>query len=49
MWIQNKKDHAYDAVRYMCGTACEVKPEKPFNDGYRYEDDNEGDISAWGV
>ena len=26
-----------------------VKPNKEFNDGYRYVDDSEGDISAWGV
>ena len=26
-----------------------VKPDKPFNDGYKYVDDSEGDISAWGV
>ena len=26
-----------------------VKPEKPFNDGYRYVDDSEGETSAWGV
>lgn len=46
-----QEDHAYDAVRYMCMArpVKTVKPEKPFNDGYRYEDDTEGDISAWGV
>lgn len=46
-----QEDHAYDAVRYMCMARPikSVKPEKPFNDGYKYVDDSEGDISAWGV
>lgn len=46
-----QEDHAYDAVRYMCMArpVKSVKPEKPFNDGYKYVDDSEGDISAWGV
>ena len=25
------------------------KPEKPFSDGYRYDDDTEGEVTAWGV
>lgn len=46
-----QEDHAYDAVRYMCMArpVKSVKPNKEFNDGYRYVDDAEGDISAWGV
>lgn len=46
-----QEDHAYDAVRYMCMArpVKSTKPDKPFNDGYKYEDDTKGDISAWGV
>lgn len=46
-----QEDHAYDAVRYMCMArpVKSVKPNKPFNDGYKYDDEIEGEVTAWGV
>jgi len=46
-----QEDHAYDAVRYMC-MARPIKAskvQKQFNDGYRYEDDDVGGTTAWGI
>ena len=46
-----QEDHAYDEFRYFCMSRpiTPKKPEKPFNDGYRYDDDIEGEGTAWGV
>lgn len=46
-----QEDHSYDSVRYylMSRPIQPVKVEKPFNDGYRYEDEEGDEPTAWGV
>lgn len=46
-----QEDHAYDSLRYflMSRPIQPVKVEKPFNDGYRYEDTEGDEPTAWGV
>ena len=46
-----QEDHAYDEFRYFCMSRpiTPKKPEKPFNDGYKYDDETEGEVTAWGV
>ena len=46
-----QEDHSYDSVRYflMSRPIQPVKAEKPFNDGYRYEDEEGDEPTAWGV
>lgn len=46
-----QEDHSYDSVRYflMSRPIQPTKEEKPFNDGYRYEDAEGDEPTAWGV
>ena len=46
-----QEDHGYDSLKYylMSRPITPSKEVTPFNDGYKYEDDESEEMTAWGV